>query len=309
MKRVVAAWLLICGVACAHVGPPTPAAAPPAPTPLATPTPAPPPDAPPPDAPPPGAIGAVRPWIGVSLADGTRGVRIKAAIDQTPGARAGLQPDDEILAIDGAAVRQPRDVIDRVGAKGVGTRVTLHILRNARELDVQLALEARPDAVEILHRKILDKPAPWFTLTDAIGPHPASLQDLAGNVVVVEFGATWCRFCMSTIPRLEAWQAKYRAQGLRVLWISSEPFETIHTLDPGDRLTFTRARDEDDKVAAQYFVQALPTLVVIDRAGIVRAAEMGAGDTVDAIEATFVKQLAQPAPPIDFTSKPAPPKR
>jgi peroxiredoxin len=255
-------------------------AAPPVPAPVAVP-------APPPQ------IGAVRPWIGVALAPGTRGVRIRQAIDRTPGARAGLLPDDEILAIDGAPVHEPREVIAAVTAKGVGTRVTLRIARGATEQDVQLALEPRPDAVEILHRKLVDKPAPTFTLTDAIGPHPASLPDLAGHVVVLEFGATWCRFCMSTIDRLDAWQTQYRDAGLRVVWISSEPFETIRRLDPNDKLVFTRARDPDDKLAQTYFVPALPTLVVIDRDGTVRAAEMGAGETVDQIEDVFKKLLAQ----------------
>lgn len=240
-----------------------------------------------------GAIGAVRPWIGVALAVGARGVRIEQAIDNTPGARAGLRPDDEILAIDGVATHEPRDVITRVADKGVGARVTLHVLRGGAELDVALALEARPDAVEILHRKLVDKPAPAFALADAIGPHPASLADLAGSVVVLEFGATWCRFCMSTVPRLDAWQTKDRDAGLRVVWISAEPFETIQQLDAADKLAFTRARDPDGKLAAQYFVQALPTLVVIDRDGVVRAAEMGAGETVDAIELVVTKLLAQ----------------
>ena len=238
------------------------------------------------------AISAVHPWIGVSLAAGTRGVRIKQAIDHTPGARAGLQPDDEILAIDGVAMHEPHDVMATVGAKGVGTRVTLHVLRAGRELDVPLALEARPDDVEILHRKLLDKPAPGFALAEAIGPHAASTAQLAGDVVVVEFGATWCGFCMSTVPRLEEWQTKYRDAGLRVVWISSEPLDTIRALDPSGALHFTRARDADDKLALQYFVQALPTLIVIDRDGVVRAAEMGAGDTVDAIEAVALEALA-----------------
>ncbi len=253
----------------------------------------PPAQAPAPASPRPPAIGAVRPWIGVALGIGTRGVRIKSAIDRTPAARAGLQPDDEILAIDGIATRAPADVIATVGDKGVGTRVTLHVLRAGAELDVPLALEARPDALEILHRKLVDKPAPAFALTDAIGPHAASLAELAGDVVLVEFGATWCGFCMSTMPQLEAWQTKYRDAGLRVVWISSEPLETIRALDPHAALHLTRARDADDKIATTYYVQALPTLVVIDRDGIVRAAEMGAGDTVDQLEPIVTKLLAQ----------------
>jgi thiol-disulfide isomerase/thioredoxin len=248
-----------------------------------------------PPSPPPPQIGAVRPWIGVSLATGTRGVRIRLAIDDTPGARAGLLPDDEILAIDGAPMHAPRDVTAAVAAKGVGTRVTLHILRAGAERDVALALEPRPDAVEIIHRKLLDKPAPTFTLTDAIGPHPASLPALAGKVVVVEFGATWCAFCQSTIASLDAWQTTY-PNDVRVVWISSEPFDTIRRLDPTDHLAFTRARDPDDKLAQTYFVPALPTLVVIDRAGIVRAAELGAGDTVDQIGAVIAKLVATPTP-------------
>jgi thiol-disulfide isomerase/thioredoxin len=248
-----------------------------------------------PPVPAPAPIPGGPPWIGVSLTPGSHGgVGIHEAIDGTPGARAGLRPDDEILAIDGTPVHAPRELIDAVAAKGIGSRVRLHLRRADAELDVALALEPRPDALDLLHRKLVDKPAPAVSLRDSIGSYGATAAELADHVVLLEFGATWCAFCRSTLGRLDALQQRLGPAGLRIVWISSEPFSTIQKLDPGDHLAFSRARDPDDKLAGAFAVQGLPTLVVIDRHGVVRAAEIGAGDTIDGIEATAEHLLLAP---------------
>src|SRR6188474_1635003 len=94
------------------------------------------------------AVQTATPWIGVLIAPGSRGVRIKDVLPKTPGERAGLKPGDEVLAIDGIPVKSDGDLIGRVQERGVGQKVTLKILREGKENTISLALEARPDELK-----------------------------------------------------------------------------------------------------------------------------------------------------------------
>ena len=75
-------------------------------------------------------------------------------------ARAGLRDADEVIAIDGVKVALPVELVERVQQKGVGEKVTLTVLRGAASLTMTLALEARPDEVQVLKDHLLGKPAP-----------------------------------------------------------------------------------------------------------------------------------------------------
>ncbi len=91
---------------------------------------------------------AVHPVIKVSL-DGTyqgQGVRI---VDQPgavtaggPGDRAGLQPGDVVLAIDGRPVTEPSELIVDIRAREPGETVTLSVRRGGETVDVPVTLEA-----------------------------------------------------------------------------------------------------------------------------------------------------------------------
>jgi len=61
--------------------------------------------------------------------------------------------------------------------------------------------------------------APSFSLVDLSGER-VSLADYKGQVVVVNFWATWCPRCRAAIPRLVELQDRYRHQGLRVIGLS-----------------------------------------------------------------------------------------
>src|SRR5687767_2924813 len=167
------------------------------------------------------AQSAARPWIGLALAPSDEGVSVERVMPDTPAERAGIKAGDRVLAVDDAAVATPGELIAKVQAKGVGDKVTLRFVRGSKKKTATMALEPRPDELEILRSGLLDKPAPKFTLA-TVGGQPAKLDldALAGNVVVVEFWATWCLPCKLSAPRLSGWQTKYGARGLRVVGVS-----------------------------------------------------------------------------------------
>src|SRR5688572_3521702 len=90
-----------------------------------------------------GGIETARPWIGIVIGKGTRGVLVKEVVDKTPAQKAGLKAGDEVLSIDGTAVKEQAQLIDTVAQKGVGQKVALKIVRDKKELTITLALEAR----------------------------------------------------------------------------------------------------------------------------------------------------------------------
>ena len=246
---------------------------------------------------PPAARGAgvetAKPWIGIAVENGARGVRVRKVMTRTPAEKAGLKAADEVLALDGAAVKSDAELIEKVQEKGVGQKVALRIWRGDRELTVVLALEARPDQMKLVRDQLVGKAAPDFALADAVGPHPAKLASLAGKVVVLEFWATWCGPCRVSLPRLSEWQTRYGARGLRVVGISSEPRDVVLKFLEGQKVAHTIAVEDGggERVASSYFVPAIPMLVLIDPKGVVRQVEVGAGSKLDAIEQAFVPLL------------------
>jgi thiol-disulfide isomerase/thioredoxin len=235
-------------------------------------------------------VGTAKPWIGILIEEGTKGVRVKQVVDATPGARAGLATGDEVLFLDGVAVSAPAELIEKVQSKGVGQKVTLRVLRGGKEQDITLALESRPDELELLRSRLVAKPAPAFAPA-AIGAQPAGLAELAGKVVVLEFWATWCGPCNLSIPHLNGWQEKYGPKGLRVVAISAEDRETLAPFVKERKIKYAVGSDPDAKVSSAYFVPAIPTIVVIDATGIVRYAGVGIGATLDQAEVVFKKLL------------------
>ena len=137
---------------------------------------------------------------------------------------------------------------------------------------------------------LLGTPAPRFTLPSFDGPSRIDLAALAGQVVVVEFWASWCAPCATTASRLEEWQSQYGNRGLRVIGLSSEAIGDIARFASDHRVSYAMACDAADTIAAAYHVTSLPTLVIVDRAGVVRYVDVGARD-LDAVAAALAKLL------------------
>lgn len=107
---------------------------------------------------------------------------------------------------------------------------------------------------------------PGFTLTDLSGK-PLSADQLAGRVVMVEFWATWCPPCRSTLAWLGELKQKY-GDNLAILAFAVESpedkvRETAASLSPDLRWAIT------DAATAQAFgdITAVPTMFLFDRAG------------------------------------------
>jgi thiol-disulfide isomerase/thioredoxin len=116
--------------------------------------------------------------------------------------------------------------------------------------------------------------APDFTLADASG-HSYHLRDLRGKVVVIDFWATWCAPCRAQMPYLQQINDQYAQRGVVVLGLDSgEDAATVKEYTISTNYTFPLLLGAEPSVTTQYFVDAYPTTLVIDRNGkiIYRAA-------------------------------------
>jgi cytochrome c biogenesis protein CcmG/thiol:disulfide interchange protein DsbE len=230
----------------------------------------------------------VESWIGAGF-DGTT-TTIVRVIHGAPAERAGLTIGDQVVSLDGRPVATATEIIERIRSSPPGTSIAVVVLRAGNRLTITLTPETRPDMDEMIHEALVGKPAPSFAAELVRGSYSAKLADLGGHVVIVDFWATWCRPCALTMPRLDALQAKYGARGLRIVGLSSEDTDDIKQFLVDHKVGYTIARDIDARTAQDYLLQALPMLVIIDKAGIVREVRIGADD-IDGLEAAIVRLL------------------
>lgn len=110
-------------------------------------------------------------------------------------------------------------------------------------------------------------PAPVLDLYDLAGK-PHRLAGYAGQVVIVNFWATWCPPCREEMPSMErAWQA-VKGQGILLLAVNvGESQDQVWAFDAAQSLSFPVLLDEQGQTVGRWPVQGLPTTFVVDTQG------------------------------------------
>jgi len=138
------------------------------------------------------------------------------------------------------------------------------------------------------------RPAPEFEATTFDG-QKVRLADLRGDVVILNFWATWCGPCKVELPLLDAYYRARSSVGLRVLAVATEDSVPASYLRPLSKaLAFPLVR----RINGPYKVMTgLPTNYIIDRSGVLRYARAGAFD-LDTMN-DILTPLLNEAPPAD----------
>lgn len=123
-------------------------------------------------------------------------------------------------------------------------------------------------------------PAPDFHLA-AVGGKDVSLAQYKGQVVMINFWATWCGPCRQEMPVLEQLSRKYKPLGFTMLGVNVEP-DSAGAVEwlKATPVSFPILFDTDSKVSKLYTVSGMPSTVIVDRKGNVRYVHRGykAGD-------------------------------
>jgi peroxiredoxin len=141
-------------------------------------------------------------------------------------------------------------------------------------------------------RPRIGQPAPDLQLTLVDGSH-VRLSELRGQVVVLNFWATWCVPCRQELPLLDRYYRLQQSHGLKVFAITTEDSVPINQLR---RVFAVMAIPSARAIRGPYdALDGVPTNFVIDRAGRLRYAASGAF-SLDLLNATLVPLLNEPAP-------------
>jgi len=120
--------------------------------------------------------------------------------------------------------------------------------------------------------------APEFSRRDLAGKE-LDLSSLRGNVVLLNFWATWCSPCLSEVPRFAQWQQTFGAQGLRVVGISMDDEEApVREAYAKFKLSYAVAMGDRRLAEAYGGIYGLPLTLLIDRDGTIRFRHSGASD-------------------------------
>jgi thiol-disulfide isomerase/thioredoxin len=132
-----------------------------------------------------------------------------------------------------------------------------------------------------------------------------SLSGMRGKVVLLDFWATWCKPCFASFPELTEWHETYTNQGLNIVGMTryygfanglsadeNGEFSFLQKFKRTERLPYPLAVAKNLKNYDNYGVFALPTIILIDKKGVVRYVDTGVRNEKE-VETMIQKLLAE----------------
>ena len=139
-------------------------------------------------------------------------------------------------------------------------------------------------------------PAPDFALSDIDG-QTHRLSDYRGQVLVVNFWATWCPPCREEMPSMDRASQTLAADGIQMLAVNvGEDEDTIFQFTANYPVGFPLLMDRDSKVAEAWPIRGLPTTFVVDPQGRIAYRAIGGRDWDQAELLDPVHALKRPSP-------------
>ncbi len=118
-------------------------------------------------------------------------------------------------------------------------------------------------------------PAPAFTL-DTLDGQKVALSQYQGQVVMLNFWATWCGPCQQEMPLLEQMYKKYKPAGFTLIGVNvDKEAPAVKDLLARKPVSFPVLLDPANRVSKAYHVDEMPSSVIIDRKGQVRYVHRG----------------------------------
>ena len=148
---------------------------------------------------------------------------------------------------------------------------------NFRQVDALVSPMERTAA-----KGMIGKPAPELTGTTLDGK-PMALSSLRGTLVLLDFWATWCVPCRAQMPHIARLYRETKVQGLAVLGVNDdESPQTAVKWSKEYQYDWPSLFEGSSRFAREkYKVDGIPTVVLIDKQGIIVEYQVGSGEETD----------------------------
>ncbi|NNF39801.1 MAG: TlpA family protein disulfide reductase [Woeseiaceae bacterium] len=119
------------------------------------------------------------------------------------------------------------------------------------------------------------QPAPDFALRSSLGEN-LRLSEYRGDVVMINFWATWCGPCRQEMPLLDELYSRYQRVGFNLLGVNiDDDSRRAMAMIKDLGVNFPVLFDADKMVSKLYDVEAMPVTILVDRQGTVRYVHNG----------------------------------
>jgi peroxiredoxin len=150
--------------------------------------------------------------------------------------------------------------------------------------------------------------APEFKAPALDGRSKLALSAYRGKVVYLDFWASWCPPCLTSLPQLEEMRKQLPSDQFQILAVNvdQDPQKARKFLER-TKIGYPTATDPRGTIPASFGIETMPTSFLIDRNGVIRYVHHGfrKGD-IESLRERISQLIAAPASP-GTIRKPAPP--
>ena len=240
-------------------------------------------------------------WVELTFRMGSEGAAaisdLTRLLEMTKQIRTDMDPEKyakEIKSLEDSLeqIKMVAKIYERDGR--TDAKIPFSLNSGDKKSDKKGKQEDASAAPKVSHREKIGKPAPDFQVIDLNGQE-LSLKKYRGQVVLLDFWATWCIPCRAEMPHLKKVYDTYKDQKFEIIGVSLDQSKSVlDSYIETQNITWQQFLDKSG-VAKMYNVTGIPATFLIDGDGIVREVKLRGRALEEAIEELVKENLAKQA--------------